>query len=120
MVKIVTSSGDRDKFDSKDVKRDLEAAGFPERVAEEISERVEDKVQDGWTTAQVKEQVMLEVNRLKEDIDRATDHYESSGTSRDRERHENAETRREETRREEDTEERRGEHEHKLETATPA
>ncbi len=112
MVKIVTTSGDRDKFDSKDVERDLEAAGFPERIAEEIAERVEDKVQDGWTVTQVKEQVKLEINRLKEDIDRATDHYESSETSRERERHEGTETKREE--------ERRDEHEHKLETAAPA
>ncbi|HLN45533.1 MAG: hypothetical protein ACM3WQ_05875 [Chloroflexota bacterium] len=104
MVKIVTTSGDRDRFDSKDVEKDLEAAGFPERIAEEISERVENKVQDGWTVTQVKEQVKLEINRLKEDIDRATDHYTSVDTSR--EKHEGTETRREEARREE--------YEHKL------
>lgn len=104
MVKIVTTSGDRDRFDSKDVEKDLEAAGFPERIAEEISERVENKVQDGWTVTQVKEQVKLEINRLKEDIDRAKDHYTSVDTSR--EKHEGTETRREEARREE--------HEHKL------
>ncbi len=78
MVKIITASGDRDKFDSKDVEKDLEAMGFPRRVSEDISERVEDKVQDGWTTTQVKEEIDLQINRMHEDFDRAYKNYKNS------------------------------------------
>lgn len=73
--KIITSSGDEIKFDSKDVESALKAAGLPERVAEEVAERVEDRVQDKWTTEQVNEQVDLELRRLDEDIQRAEINY---------------------------------------------
>ena len=42
--KIISSSGREIKFDSKDVEGALKAAGLPERVAEEVAERVEDRV----------------------------------------------------------------------------
>ncbi len=76
MVKIITRSGDEQKFDSKDIKRDLEAAGLPERVAEEVAERVEDKVGDRWTSAKVREQTDIELQRLEEDIERAHKTYD--------------------------------------------
>ena len=75
MVKIMAKDGKEEKFDSRDVEKDLKAAGFPERVAEEVAERVEDKVQDGWTTDQVKQETDLELNRLQEDINRAHNSY---------------------------------------------
>jgi hypothetical protein len=75
MVKIFAKDGREEKFDSKDVEKDLKAAGLPERVAEEVAERVEDKVQDGWTTDQVKQETDLELKRLQEDIDRAHNSY---------------------------------------------
>jgi hypothetical protein len=75
IVKIISSSGNETKFDSKDVKKDLEAAGLPERVAEEVAERVEDRVEDHWTTIQVNEQVDIELKRLDEDIQRAEGNY---------------------------------------------
>ena len=71
MVKIITRTGDEEKFDSKDVESKLKAAGLPERVAEEVAERVEDRVEDRWTTTQVNEQVDIELKRLEEDIERA-------------------------------------------------
>ncbi len=77
MVKIITSSGEEERFDSKDVKRDLERAGLPERVAEEVAERVEDRVEDHWTSAKVNEQVNVELSRLEEDIERAQDSYKN-------------------------------------------
>jgi len=64
LVKKFLSSGNEEKFDSKNVKKDLEAAGLPERVAEEVSELVEDKVQDRWTTIQVNEQVDIVLKRF--------------------------------------------------------
>lgn len=78
MVKIVTTSGDREKFDSDDIERDLEAVGFPARIAEEIAERVEGKVQDGWTVTQVKEEIDLQINRVHEDVHRAYNNYKNS------------------------------------------
>ncbi len=80
MVKIVTASGREEKFDSKDVEKDLKAAGLPERVAEEIAERVEDRVQDGWTQAKVKEETDLELKRMQEDLNRAHKSYIGEST----------------------------------------
>ena len=71
LVKIVTSSGKEEKFDSKDIKRDLEASGLPERVAEELSERVEYRVQDRWTSNQVWQEVNVEMKRLEGEMERA-------------------------------------------------
>jgi hypothetical protein len=71
LVKIISSSGEERKFDSKDVESDLEASGVPERVAEEVAERVEDRVEDNMTTAKVNEQIDIELKRLEEDISRA-------------------------------------------------
>jgi hypothetical protein len=71
LVKIISRTGEEEKFDSKDVESQLKAAGLPERVAEEVAERVEDRVEDRWTTTQVNEQVDIELKRLEEDIERA-------------------------------------------------
>ncbi len=75
MVKIISRTGTEESFSSKDVKKDLEAAGLPERVAEEVADRVDERVQDRWTTTQVNEQVDIELKRLDEDIHRAEDNY---------------------------------------------
>jgi hypothetical protein len=77
MVKIITMSGEEEKFDSKDIKKDLEAAGLPERVAEEVAERVNDRVEDRWTSVKVNEQVDVELGRLEEDIQRAHSSYKN-------------------------------------------
>jgi hypothetical protein len=71
LVKILTKSGDEERFSSKDVESKLKAAGLPERVAEEVAERVEDRVEDKWAITQVNEQVDIELKRLEEDIERA-------------------------------------------------
>lgn len=77
MVKIIDKDGKEDKFDSKDVEDNLKAAGLPERVAKEVAERVEDRVQEGWTMEQVKQETDVELRRLEEDIDRAYNTYKS-------------------------------------------
>ncbi len=81
MVKIIDRSGEEYSFNSNDVKKDLEAAGLPERVAEEVAERVEDRVEDRWTTAKVKEQTDIELSRLEEDIQRAHKSYDGIPTA---------------------------------------
>ena len=43
LVKIYGKDGKETKFDSKDVEDNLKAAGLPERVAQEVAERVEDE-----------------------------------------------------------------------------
>ena len=78
MVKIYTKDGSEEKFDSKEVEDDLKKAGLPERVAKEVAERVENRVQDGWTTEKVKMETDVELRRLQEDIDRAHSAYKSS------------------------------------------
>jgi hypothetical protein len=75
LVKIYSENGKEEKFDSKTVENDLKAAGLPERLAKEISERLENRVQDGWTTTKVRQETEVELRRLQEDIDRA---YKSS------------------------------------------
>ena len=78
MVKIYTKDGREEKFDSKNVEDDLRKAGLPERVAKEVAERVEDRVQDGWTTERVNQETDVELRRLQEDIDRAHNIYKSA------------------------------------------
>ncbi len=78
MVKIIANDGSESRFDSKAVEDDLKKAGLPERVAKEVAERVEDRVADGWTAAQVKQETDIELRRLEEDIDRAHNLYKSS------------------------------------------
>jgi len=75
LVKIISSSGHEEKFDSKDVKKALEAAGLPERIAQEVAKRVEGKVEDRWTTEQVNVQVDTELKRLVKDIQKAEGRY---------------------------------------------
>lgn len=71
MVKIYTKDGREEKFDTNYVEDELKKAGLPELVAKEVAERVEARVEDKWTTLQVKEQVDIELKRLEEDIQRA-------------------------------------------------
>ncbi len=78
MVKVYMKDGKEEKFDSKDLEKDLKAAGLPERVAEEVAERVEDRVQDGWTWQQVRKETDIELKRLQEDIDRAYSDYKGT------------------------------------------
>ena len=61
LVKILTKEGLETKFDIRDVEADLKAAGLPERVAKEVAERVEQRVQDGWTNDQVKQEIEVEL-----------------------------------------------------------
>ncbi len=81
MVKIIDRSGEERKFDSDDVKKELEAAGLPERVAEEVAERVEDRVEDRWTSSKVREQTDVELTRLEEDIQRAHKVYDGKSAT---------------------------------------
>ncbi len=71
MAKIVNPTGKAEKFDSREIENDLENIGLPRNVAEEVAERVESRVENGWTTAQVKQQVQIELNRMDEDLKRA-------------------------------------------------
>jgi len=78
LVKIYDKDGKEEKFDSKNVEDNLKAAGLPERVAKEVAERVENRVQDGWTVDKVRDETDVELRRLQEDIDRAHSSYKSA------------------------------------------
>jgi len=80
LVKIYDKDGREEKFDSKNVERELKAAGLPERLAEEVAERVEDRVEDGWTVDKVRQETNIELRRLQEDIDRAYTSYKQSSS----------------------------------------
>ncbi len=80
MVKIYDKDGKEEKFDAKDVEDNLKAAGLPERVAKEVAERVEERVQDGWSTDKVREETDVELRRLQEDIDRAHASYKGAAS----------------------------------------
>ncbi len=77
LVKIFAKDGKEEKFDSKNLEDDLRKAGLPERVAKEVAERVEDRVQDGWTIEQLKQETDIELRRLEEDIERAHTTFKS-------------------------------------------
>lgn len=80
MVKIYGKDGKETKFDSKDVENNLKAAGLTERVAKEVAERVEARVEDGWTTEKINEETDVELRRLQEDIDRAHASYKGAAS----------------------------------------
>jgi hypothetical protein len=78
MVKILTADGREEKFDSRNVEVDLVRVGLPDRVAREVAERLEERVQDGWTVDELKQETDVELRRLEEDIDRAHNAYKSA------------------------------------------
>lgn len=80
MVKIYSKDGKEVKFDSKDVEDNLKAAGLPERVAKEVAERVDERVQDGWTIEKVNQETDIELRRLEEDIERAHTAYKGQAS----------------------------------------
>ncbi len=80
MVKIYGKDGKEEKFDIKNVEDNLKAAGLPERVAKEVAERVENRVEDGWTKEKLNEEIDVELRRLQEDIDRAHASYKASAS----------------------------------------
>ena len=79
--KIMDENGKENRFDSKVIERDLKTAGMADCIAALVADRVEEKVQNGWTTRQVWEETDLEINRLEEDIERAHKAYNQTGSS---------------------------------------
>lgn len=79
MVKIIGKDGVEENFDGKNLEDSLKNAGLPERLAQEVAERVENRVEDGWTTEQVRQETDAELRRLQEDIDRAYSTYKREG-----------------------------------------
>jgi hypothetical protein len=75
LVKIISRDGKEAKFDIKDVEDKLKAAGLPKRVAEEVADRLDKRVEDGWTVNKIDEETDVELRRLQEDIDRAHETY---------------------------------------------
>ena len=80
MTKIITKDGREENFNSKNVEDDLKKAGLTERIAKEVAEQVETRVQDGWTNERVKQETDVELRRSREDIDRAQSNYKSESS----------------------------------------
>jgi hypothetical protein len=80
LVKIYDKDGKETKFDIKSVEDNLKAAGLPERVAQEVAERLEGRVEDGWTTEKINQETDVELRRLQEDIDRAHASYKGAAS----------------------------------------
>jgi hypothetical protein len=80
LVKIVGKDGAEEKFDKKDVEDSLKAAGLPERLSQEVAERVENRVEEGWTRDKVRQETDIELRRLQEDIDRAYSMFKRSSS----------------------------------------
>jgi hypothetical protein len=76
MVKIYTKDGKELNFDGRNVENELIAAGLPKRLAEEVAERVEKRVKDGWSTEKVRQEIDAELRRLEEEIDKAHVNFE--------------------------------------------
>jgi hypothetical protein len=79
LVKIIGKDGEEEKFDSKDVEDSLKAAGLPERLAKEVAERIENRIEDGWTREKLRQETDVELRRLQEDIDRAYSTFKREG-----------------------------------------
>jgi hypothetical protein len=80
LVKIYGKDGKETTFDIKQVEDNLKAVGLPERVAQEVSERVEMRVADGWTIEKLDQEIDVELRRLQEDIDRAHARYKGQAS----------------------------------------
>ena len=62
------------------LKTTLKPLVLPERVAQEVAERVESRVEDGWTTEKLNQETDVELRRLQEDIDRAHATYKGAAS----------------------------------------
>jgi hypothetical protein len=80
LVKIYNKDGKEVTYDKKDVEDNLKAAGLPARVAEEVADRVDERITDGWTMDKVREETDIELRRLQEDIDRAHASYKGAAS----------------------------------------
>jgi hypothetical protein len=80
LVKVYDKDGKELKFDSKEVEDKLKAAGLPQRVAEEVAERVDKRVEDGWTVEKIDQETDIEMRRLEEDIGRAHESYKGKAS----------------------------------------
>jgi len=79
LVKIISDDGVEVKFESKNLENTLKEAGLPERLAKEVVEQVENRVEDGWTDEKVRQETDRELRRLQEDIEKAYTAYKRSG-----------------------------------------
>jgi hypothetical protein len=79
LVKIISDDGKEVNFESKNLENNLKDAGLPERLAKEVVERVESRVEDGWTDEKVRQETDMELRRLQEDIEKAYNAYKRSG-----------------------------------------
>ncbi len=75
-----TKEGAKPPFDIKTVENDLKTAGLPERVAAEVAERVQARVEKGWTPDKIRAETDVELRRLQEDIDKAYAVYKGSAS----------------------------------------
>ena len=76
MVNNAFRSNEEEKLEHKDIEKYLEAAGLPQRVAEEVAERVENNVNGQWTRTRVNEQIDVELKRLEEDLTESSQHLQ--------------------------------------------
>jgi hypothetical protein len=75
LVNNAFRSSEEEKLEHKDIEKYLEAAGLPQRVAEEVAERVENSVKGQWTRTRVNAQIDVELKRLEEDLQKAASTY---------------------------------------------
>ncbi|MDR0372082.1 MAG: hypothetical protein LBI79_00740 [Nitrososphaerota archaeon] len=78
MVKVYGKDGKEETFESKKVEDDLKAVGLPQRIAEEVAERLEARVQDGWTSDKIRDETDVELRHLQEAIDKAHASYKGA------------------------------------------
>jgi hypothetical protein len=78
--KIIDRMGREDEFDRKIIEKDLKAFGMPECVSKSVSEAIEGKVQDGWTTRQIWQETDIEIGRIEDETSRARNVYNQSGS----------------------------------------
>ncbi len=56
----------------------MKDAGLPEKLAQEVADRVGVKVEEGWKTEKILEETSAELRRLYESIERVYEKFKSS------------------------------------------
>lgn len=80
LVKIYNKDGKEQEFSIVTVENELKASGLPELLAKEVAQRLEERVQDGWTAEQLSTEECVELRRLQEAIDRTYVNLKSCGS----------------------------------------
>ncbi len=68
----------KDSFDRGELKHELQHSGFQDCVVDDITERVNDRKESGWTKAQGREETVREIEMFITRTKQSLDNYKQS------------------------------------------